>query len=579
MFTVDEVLAKQYPRLSSNRFFEYSVKPLLRRLVREDDFAGFTRRYPHLQSIDFVEQILEHFSFSYTVSNRSLENIPATGRVMIIANHPIGSLDGLALLKLVHGIRSDVRIIANDLLMFVEPLRPCLLPVNNMGGRTGKNSLQEIVRSLHNEEAVIVFPAGEVSRLGPKGIRDGKWRKGFLSIATRTKAPILPVHIKGRNSSGFYTASLLCRPLSTVMLIGEMFRQRQHQIAFTVGKIIPHESYRGLQLSPMDKVKLFKKHVYRIGKGRSPVLRTESGIARPERRSDLKKELKRAEMLGSTPDDKKIFLYNSSDTSPLIREIGRLREITFRMVGEGSGSRRDVDRFDYYYNHLVLWDEEDLEIVGAYRFVDSIFAVEKYGLDGLYTNTLFSFDPEKHNFLDHGLELGRSFVQKRYWGKRSLDYLWYGIGVYLAKHPQYRYLFGPVSISNAMPAAARELLIYFYQLYFSPKHNHSCSKNPYRFFTPIHELAQEFCGDNYKHDFKQLKLLLANMGTSVPTLYKQYSQLCKPGGVYFLDFNIDPDFSNCVDGLVVVDLARLKKKKRKRYIEAAGNFACQAPVS
>ncbi len=578
MFTVDEVLAKQYPRLSRNPFFGYSIKPLLRRLAREDDFTAFARRYPHLQSIDFVEQILEHFSFSYTVSNSSLENIPASGRVMIVANHPIGSLDGLALLKLIHGVRSDVRIIANDLLMFVEPLRPCLLPVNNMGGRTGREALQEIVRSLHNEEAVIVFPAGEVSRLGPKGIRDGVWQKGFLSIAARAKAPILPVHIKGRNSSGFYTASLLCRPLSTAMLIGEMFRQRQHQIAFTVGKIIPHESYRSLQLSPPDKVKLFKKHVYRIGKGRSPVLRTESGIARPERRSDLKKELQRAEMLGSTPDDKKIFLYNSADTSPVIREIGRLREITFRMVGEGSGSRRDVDRFDRYYNHLILWDEEDLEIVGAYRFADAAAIMKRHGLGGLYTNSLFSFDPETHSFLGQGLELGRSFVQKRYWGKRSLDYLWYGIGAYLARHPQYRYLFGPVSISNAMPAAARELLIYFYQLYFSPETACSCSKNPYRFSASREELAREFTGNDYRHDFKKLKLLLANMGTAVPTLYKQYTQLCKSGGVYFLDFNVDPDFGNCVDGLVVVDLEKLKKKKRKRYIDTAGNFACRVSI-
>ena len=566
MFTIDEVLDKQYPRLSNNPFFGYSIKPLLRRLVREDDFAGFARRYPHLQGIDFIEQILEYFSFSYTVSNSSLENIPVSGRVMIIANHPIGSLDGLALLKLIHGVRSDVRIVANELLMFVEPLRPCLLPVNNMGGRTDKNALQEIVRSLHNEEAVIVFPAGEVSRLGPKGIRDGKWQKGFLSIASRAKAPILPVHIKGRNSSGFYTASLLCRPLSTIMLIGEMFRQRQHQIAFTVGRIIPNESYRGLQLSSADKVKLFKEHVYRIGKGRSPVLRTESGIARPERRSDLKKELKCAEMLGITPDDKKIFLYNSSHTSPVIREVGRLREITFRMVGEGSGSRRDVDRFDRYYNHLILWDEEDLEIVGAYRFVDAAAVMKQYGLGGLYTNSLFSFDPEIHGFLKHGLELGRSFVQKRYWGKRSLDYLWYGIGAYLAKNPQFRYLFGPVSISNTMPAAARELLIYFYQLYFSPETDCSCSKNPYRFSAPRQELAREFTGDDYKHDFKKLKLLLANMGTSVPTLYKQYSQLCESGGVNFLDFNIDPDFGNCIDGLVVVDLKKLKNKKKKRYM-------------
>lgn len=569
MFTVDEVLASQYPKLSRNPFFSPPFLPLLRRLLREEDFLAFSKQYPHLHGIDFVEQMLETFHFSYTVSDRDRENIPASGRVVIIANHPIGTLDGLALLKLLHEVRSDVKIIANNLLMFVRPLHPCLLPVNNMGGKTGKTEIKNIEQMLQREGAVIVFPAGEVSRLSPKGIKDGKWHKGFLGIAGRTTAPILPIHISGRNSSEFYTASMFCRPLSTAMLVGEMFKQQEQQIRFTVGKIIPFEAYKNLPLRTNDKIKLFKKHVYRIGKGQEPLLRTESAVARPERRSDLKKALTDGELLGSTPDGKKIILYSAGGPSPILREIGRLREITFRTIGEGSGKRRDIHTFDSYYNHLILWDEEDLEIVGAYRFADAQHIMAKRGLEGLYTNSLFNFDPEQHWFLHNGMEMGRSFVQKQYWGKRSLDYLWYGIGAFLSANPKYRYLFGPVSISNSMPLGAKELLISFYKLYFGKGTRFSCSKKPYIFTQPLANLAEEFIGTDYKADFRHLKALLSNMGTSIPTLYKQYSELCTPGGVCFLDFNVDPDFNNCIDGLVIVDLHKLKEKKRKRYIEGA----------
>ncbi len=567
MFSVNEVLERQYPGINRNRLLGKPVRPILKRLLREDDFRRFSERYPHLHGIDFVEQILEQFNFSYTISDRSRENIPVAGRAVIIANHPIGTLDGLALLKLIYQVRPDVRIVANELLTLVKPLRPCLFPVDNMNGRTAKQQIREILAALSREEAVIIFPAGEVSRLGPTGIRDGKWHKGFLSIASMSRAPILPVHIKGRNSTKFYTASVLCKPLSSAMLVGEMFWQQGRNIRFTVGEIIPYEAYRSLPLKQADKIKLFKKHIYRIGKGKSPLLRTETGIAHPERRQELKKELKKAELLGTTPDGKKIFLYSSAEVSPVLREIGYLREVTFRTVGEGSGMRRDMDRFDFIYQHLILWDEDDLEIVGAYRFADSAKVIAEHGMNGLYTNTLFRFDSEHDEFLRNGLELGRSFVQKRYWGKRSLDYLWYGIGAFLLKNPGYRYLFGPVSISNSMPIAAKELLVYFYRLYFGSEGEEPCSKNPFSFSSSVDQLKKEFTGTDYKSDLRRLKSLLSNMGSSIPTLYKQYTELCEPGGVRFLDFNVDPDFNNCIDGLVVVDTTMLKEKKRRRYME------------
>jgi hypothetical protein len=352
-----------------------------------------------------------------------------------------------------------------------------------------------------------------------------------------------------------------------VMLVNEMFRQEKKQIRLTVGRIVPYRSYSRLPLNSEDKVKLLKRHLYRIGRGGKDVLRTESAIARPERRSDLKRELRDAQLLGKTPDGKLIFLYATAESSPVMREIGRLRETAFRAVEEGTGKRRDTDWFDSYYRQLILWDENDLEIVGAYRLADAAQVIRQHGTQGLYTDSLFNFAPEHHWFLDRGLELGRSFVQQRYWGKRSLDYLWYGIGAFLADNPSYRYLFGPVSISNGMPQAAKELLVFFYRLYFGSDESGACSKNPFVFSGSLDWLASEFSGLDYAEDFKRLKNLLRNMGTNIPTLYKQYSSLCSPGGVRFLDFNVDPDFNNCVDGLVVVDIKLLKKKKRERYIE------------
>jgi hypothetical protein len=351
------------------------------------------------------------------------------------------------------------------------------------------------------------------------------------------------------------------------MLVGQMFNHQEKQISIKIGSIIPYESYRRLQIRNKEKIELFKNHLYRIGAGKSELIGTEKSIARPERKTDLKKAVQEGTMLGRTPDGKAIFLFEAAESSPVLREIGRLRELSFRAVGEGSGRRRDLDHFDHYYQHLILWDEDDLEIAGAYRFVDAGKVVAERGVRGLYTGSLFKLEAHRSTFLENGLELGRSFVQPRYWGKRSLDYLWYGIGAYLVKNPHFRFLFGPVSISNAQPGVAKELLIYFYKLYFSPDASLSCSRNPFSFSQPMASLEKEFCGTDYKADFRKLKSLLANLGTTIPPLYKQYTGLCEPGGVVFLDFNIDPAFSNCIDGLVIVDTKKLKEAKRKRYMD------------
>ncbi|HAU27123.1 MAG TPA: GNAT family N-acetyltransferase, partial [Alteromonas australica] len=443
------------------------------------------------------------------------------------------------------------------------PLHDMLLPVNNMQGGTPKQHLSAIQSHLKSEGAVLIFPAGEVSRLRPQGVRDTRWHSGFLRMARQAKSPILPVYIDAKNSPLFYGVSMVYKPLATALLVKEMFKQRKKHLPMRIGELIPFESYQQTPISLKDQVKLFKRHLYRIGSNKKGIFDTQAPVATPEDRKELSRAIKQCEHLGQTTDGKSIYLYQHKNCSPIMREIGRLREIAFRAVGEGTNKRRDIDTYDSHYYHLVLWDEVDLEIVGAYRFGDAQLLTQEDHPTGLYSATLFDYKEGNDALFEQGLELGRSFVQPRYWGKRSLDYLWFGIGAFLNQYPKYRYLFGAVSLSNAYPQPAKDLIVQFYSTYFPAKFGHAECKRPYQM---SQEIIHTFTGNDYKAEFTQLKHLLANMGVNVPTLYKQYSEVCKDGGVAFLGFNVDPDFNDCIDGLVVVDLETLTTKKRKRYL-------------
>ena len=566
MFNVNDIINKHYPRIATKPFLSKPLSFVLRHLLNEKEITEFGDKYPYQQGIDFVEQVLEYFNLSYSTRDNEKERIPSQGRVVIIANHPVGSLDGLALIKLVSEVRHDVKVVANEMLMAIKPLHEMLLPVNNMQGGTAKQGLMNIQAHLQNEGVVLIFPAGEVSRLRPKGVRDIAWQSGFLRIAKKAKAPILPIYIDAKNSPLFYGVSIIYKPLSTLLLVKEMFKQRRKHLPMRIGELIPFDSYSAGKISIPQQVKLLKKHLYRIGNGRKGIFDTQTSIAAPEDRQELSKAIKKAcEHLGTTNDGKCIYLYTHNNSSPIMREIGRLREVAFRAVGEGSNKRRDIDNFDSHYYHLILWDPADLEIVGAYRFGDAKKLSEDPNSSGLYSATLFDYNESMTPYFEQGLELGRSFVQPKYWGKRSLDYLWIGIGAFLRKNPQYRYLFGPVSLSNNYPQTAKDLMVLFYQCYFSTDENLADPKYP---CTLAPELRHVFTGKDYKEEFTKLKHLLANMGVAIPTLYKQYTELCEPGGVQFISFNIDPDFNDCIDGLVLTDITQLKQKKYKRYIAA-----------
>lgn len=573
---IEQAIQHKFPAFSSKpALLRQPTLFTLRRLIHEREINQFLEENKEEVGFDFIDRVLDHFNFTYSVRHKEQMNIPATGRVLIVANHPLGALDGLALLKLIGEVRRDVRIIANDLLLNLDPLKSLLLPVDNMGGHTTKQDIKTIIKALQNNEAVIVFPSGEVSRASFMGVRDGRWNSGFLHFARKTNAPILPVYIGGKNSSLFYTLSSVNRNAATLLLPHEMFNKHDKTLKFRIGELIPFAQVDALPMSNKDKTRLLRKHLYRVSRNKAPLLRTERTIARPEDRQLLRQELRASRLLGTTQDGKKIYLFDYQPDSAVMAEIGRLREISFRAVGEGTGQRRDLDHYDRCYQHLVLWDDDDLEIAGAYR----LRATHSLKLDDLeddelkqqlYSSTLFEYHAEMAPYLARGVELGRSFVQPRYWGRRSLDYLWYGIGAYLRLYPEVKYLFGPVTLSNSYPKRARDLLVWFYSHYFPDTEYLGRSFNPYQ-LSDAHrrEISALFTCTDYQQDFIRLREQLEFIGVSVPTLYKQYSDLCDPGGVRFLDFGVDADFGYCIDGLVLVEVDRIKARKRQRYIQKA----------
>ena len=534
-------------------------------LICERRINRFLSQHAMTRDFDFVDQVFQLVPTDCTVRHSDLENIPARGRVIIVANHPLGGLDGLALLRLVSSVRRDVRIVVNELLLNITQLNNLFLPVDAMGGETRKADISRILDALNNDEAVIIFPSGEVSRAGPKGIRDRKWLPGFIQLAKTAYAPVLPVHIKARNSNLFYVVSRISRPLSMLMLPREMLGFGG-QMKFTIGQMITPKAIESLPFSRKKRASLLSEHLWRIGVGKKPLFDTETSIIRPQDRQTIRAELKQAEILGQTSDNKIILLFDYRDNSVVLDEIGRLREITFRAVGEGTGRRKDTDHFDQYYRHLILWDDNDLEIVGAYR-LGEIWKWPQRDSALLYSSSLFDYSDTATTLFDGGLELGRSFVQPQYWGKLSLDYLWQGIGAYLARHTDVKYLFGPVSLSQNLPKKARDLLVSHYGSHYPDPENLASAKKPYVVDVgPTVSMTGPQDTENAAAAFVNMRAQLDFLGVKIPTLYKQYAEVCLPGGTRFCCFNIDKNFGYCVDGLVVVDLDHLKPKKRERYI-------------
>ena len=535
MIDAEQLLKETYPNLKFGKDNKLIVTAL-KKLLHQDDLNDFTAKHQHLRGFAFLDKLLHHFKFNYQVSGDSINHIPSEGRLLIVANHPLGTLDGLALLKLVRSVRPDVRIVANRVLLHMEHLQSVFLPIDVLTDKQSlKQSYKAMLQALENDEAIIIFPAGEVARITPKGIVDGPWQNGFIKLAKTSYSPVLPIYIKAKNSALFYSLSMLYKPLGTFMLVSEMFNKKHQDIKFKIGAPVPAHAFFDAKESNKILSRRFRKHVINLGKkAPKPLFETVETVIHPGDAKAIKKALYCSRLLGETRDGKKIFLYQFQDDCPVMQEIARLRELTFRTVEEGTGFALDLDKFDVYYQHIVLWDDKDLEIVGAYRVGDGPAIMATRGVEGFYTQSLFDLRGEFEALLPSSIELGRSFVQPRYWGQHSLEYLWYGIGAYLREQPEIKYLFGPVSISNAYPQLAKELIVGFYQQQFGTQWLQTKARTPFVISEHCsHFVASEFNGD-YSTSFRVLNTELKKLGVKVPMLYKQYVELCVDKGCHFI---------------------------------------------
>lgn len=569
MINVEQAITSKFPTFSSKpSLFRKPTLRLLQKLVYENEINAFLKNNSDAKGIDFIHRVFDYFNFGYNIQPRDKNRIPAHGRLVIIANHPIGSLDGLAILKLVSEVRSDVKIVANDMLMNFENLRELFIPLDNMTGGSARKSYKRVIDALRQEQAIIVFPSGEVSRARPMGVRDTRWRPGFLHFARKAQAPILPIHINAKNSLLFYGASALFKPLGTALLAHEMFNKHSTQITFSVGDLIPLESLQSNAIQDRTLVKRLKRHVYTVGQSNRKQFAAQRKIASPEATQKLQRELAQSQKIGATNDNNEIYLVDYQLNSTVLKEIGRIRELTFRQVGEGTGKNRDLDDYDRFYRHLVLWNTQHQEIAGSYRIGDGRQILSKRGIKGFYTSSLYRYTTDMETYLEQGIELGRSFVAPQYWGKACLDYLWQGLGAYLAHNPNIRYLIGPVSMSADYPRDLIDVLVYFYSRYYACPQQLAKANFPYMLTTEkTAALTAQFAERNVEEAFNFMQQRFAEQGHKLPVLFKQYTSLFDQGGFQSIVFSRDPDFGDCLDGLCMADISKLKSHKRKRYIK------------
>lgn len=542
---------------------------LIEKVLHIKDINAFLAEHHDKRGLPFVDEVFETLDITYSVTKRDRDRIPSQGKLVIIANHPLGGLDGLALLKMVSEVRTDVKVLVNDILMEIDNLSDFFLPYDITVKRSQRANLMAIKDAINKEMAIIVFPAGAVSRLKLSGIKDLKWQTGALYFAKKFNAHILPVYIHAKNSLSFYLMASLHPDLGQFFLPREMFNKKGKVIEFSVGNPLPPDVFP-TKVREKHQLLQLRKHHRLIGKGKRGVFREELTIIHPVSRKLLKQELAGNEILGRTLDGKVIYLVDFANSPEIKNEIGRLREQTFRKVGEGTGKKTDTDKFDTHYKHIVLWDDKELEIVGSYRIGECRQIVEEHGEKGLYTSTLFRYSDEFRKMLPQAIELGRSFVQSAYWNTYALDYLWQGLGAYVYNHPEIKYLFGPVSLSNSYSPQARRLITYFYKKWFGRSTHLAKAKSPYRLTANVtEEMSGIFNSESYQQDLRALRNQLKIQGFSIPILYRQYSELCEDDGVKFVDFGIDIDFQNCIDAFVVVELGKIKQNKRERYIRSS----------
>lgn len=550
----------------------------LRRLA--DFYYGFSA---DLSGPELSRAVVDGLGVTLRYADDELAHVPAEGPCIVVANHPHGMLDGLIVMQLLACVRPDFKVMANHFLARFTQLIPLFFQINPFGGKAAIRHNITTARAattwLNEGKMLMVFPGGEVSSLNRREwhVSDPAWDEGVARFAEKSGAPVVPMHIGGRNSALFQLAGLINPNLRTALLIREMMNKHGTTIDVRFGRAIAPSLLESLgERAAVTRYLRTKTYLLKEKSGRGIALGPIDKRARP--RVDIAlggdPAAFAAEIDGLPPTQQLLtsganeVYYATADQIPLLlQELGRLRELSFREVGEGTGKSSDLDLYDSYYTHLFVWDRQASRIVGGYRLGHTDRILDRYGSKGLYVHSLFKLAPELTNDLRSALELGRSFVASEYQRSySSLMLLWKGIANYVIKHPQYRVLFGPVSISNDYHPVSQEILVQFLRQTNSEVRRASLVKprTPFRLKT---DLTQNLV-DLDSIDLRIIADLLNTVESEdkgVPVLLRQYLKL----GGQILGFNIDPQFNNSIDCLLWVDLMRTELPHLNKYMGTA----------
>ena len=505
-----------------------------------------------------------------------LEEIPKTGPVLIVANHPLGGLEGMAIAKVIGKYRPDLQVLTNELLRLIPELAPIFIGVNVLSSNAAAGNvggIKQVHKHLKNDGAILLFPAGMVSayELSHRRIQDREWNRLAGQLLKKYECSCTPVYVGGRNSNYFYGAGLVHPRLRTLLLPRQLANKQGFTLPLTIGRPIPSQELRLLQ-NPVAVTQYLR--VATDSLQRSEDLSKPAG---PETLSELSHEQSSEELRRAVAqmDDFRVVEHDEFDVyfapydrlGPVMEQIAIAREKTFRAVGEGTGLSQDSDEFDPHYRHLFLWDKAECRIAGAYRvgLVDEIVAA--YGVEGLYSRSLYKYDEAFIRQLGSAIEMGRSFIHPDYQRRPiSLNLLWRGIGQVLVKMPRYHTLFGSVSISREYSDLARSLIADTMLTNFR-------AKEFAQLVEPINPLKvmNRVWTDDMLAELANVKMLSkligrCDPGKAVPVLLRHYLSL----NGKLVCFNIHSSFNNSLEGLIIVDTRNTEQKTLGKFLGAEG---------
>ncbi len=540
----------------------------------------------HLDKLDFLDAMVKEFQIDFEIPEEDLKRIPKTGAFITVSNHPLGGIDGILLLKLLASSRPDFKILANFILLKIEPIKDFVLPVNPFDnkkdeGKSSYTGIKQALEHVNNGNPLGLFPAGEVSTYSDEMlIQDKPWEEAAVKFIKKARVPVVPICFHAKNSTLFYILAKLSDTLRTAKLPSELLTQKRRTIKVRIGNQIPvkdQDEYEDLsKFSDFIRMKTYMlANPYKKGllKIITPTLIFPSQpktivTARPtEHLIEEVEQLKVSDATLLTSKNYSVFLADSQQIPNILHEIGRLREITFRTIGEGTNKTIDIDVYDAYYKHMFLWDNDAQRVVGAYRMGlgDEIYKAK--GIEGFYVNELFKFEPELYSMLSKTIEMGRAFIINEYQQRpMPLFLLWKGIVHVTLRYPNLKYLLGGVSISNKFSNFSKSLMIGFMKSnYYDPyvaQYVHP--KKDYK--VRLKDEHKDYIFDASKVDMNKFDKLIDEIepgSLRLPVLLKKYVKQ----NARLVAFNVDPKFNNAIDGLMYIRISDLPESTVKPVME------------